>query len=138
MTTEKKRNKLYWIFKFLGVVISCALPVWAICEKFPLWREDYGTDHTVGVGAILIAIVIAIITRKTIFKFFAERLKLKHAPPIFVWIVLLIISYVMIFIADFIVDLTVVLWMGILGCAIGTVFTYIAENHFGKKDDSNG
>ena len=134
MTTDKKRNKYYWLFKIGSVVISCFFPIWSICEKFPVWKSVHGSTRSFGVGAILILIVIAIIFRKSVFQFFAERLKLKHAPPIFGWIVPLIIAYVLIFIGEFLKDLTKVLWMGLLGCAIGTVLTFIGENYFGKKE----
>jgi Na+-driven multidrug efflux pump len=52
-----------------------------------------------------------------------------------IWLVLLIISYVLIYINNFIKDLTVVFFMGLVGCAIGTVLTYIAENKFGEKKE---
>ena len=125
--TERKRKTLYWLFKVASVVISCALPIWAICERFPLWAEDYGTDHTIGVGIILIAIVLLIVFRKTVFDFIKEHFDLKHAPPLTVWLVLLVISYILIYIGDFMRDMTTVLWMGFVGCVIGTFLTYVSE-----------
>lgn len=136
--TDKKRNKIYWLLKIVGVLISCVFPIWTICEKFPVWKSGHGVGRSVGAGAILILIVIAVIFRKSVFQFIADRFKLKHAPPIFVWIVLLIVSYVLIFIGDFMRDLTTVLWMGMIGCAIGTLLTFIGENFFGKKENENG
>ena len=141
MTSERRNKLLYWVFKIGGIVISCFFPIWAVCEKFPIWSESYDTGRSVGVGAILILTVLIIIFRKSVFKFITDRFNLKHAPPLFVWLVLLIISYVLIYIGNFLKDLTTVLWMGMLGCAIGTFPTYIAENHFGKKeknDDGHG
>lgn len=135
MLTDKKRNKLYWLFKVGGVLISCLLPVWAICEKFPIWKTVHGTGRSVGVGAILSLIVIAIVFRKSVFNFFSERLKLNHAPPIMVWLILLIVSYLLIYLGRFLMDLNTVLWMGLIGCAIGTLLTFIAENYFGKKEE---
>jgi hypothetical protein len=133
--TEKKRKTLYWVFKIIGIVVSCLLPIWAICEKFPLWKVEYGTDRTVGAGGILILIVMLVIFRKTVFNFISDRLKLKHAPPLVVWLVMLVIAYVLTYINNFIQDLTTVFWMGLIGCAIGTVLTFIAENSYGKKDE---
>jgi hypothetical protein len=133
--TEKKRKTLYWVFKIIGIVVSCLLPIWAICEKFPLWKVEYGTDRTVGAGGILILIVMLVIFRKTVFNFINDRLKLKHAPPLVVWLVMLVIAYVLTYINNFIQDLTTVFWMGLIGCAIGTVLTFIAENSYGKKDE---
>lgn len=125
--TERKRKSLYWLFKALSVLISCAFPIWAICEKFPLWADLHGADRTVGIGIILIAIVLLIIFRKTVFDFIKDHLDLKHAPPITVWLVMLVVSYVLIYIGDVMRDMTTVLWMGFIGCAIGAFLTYISE-----------
>lgn len=141
MTVEKKRKIFYLIFKVSSILISCFFPIWAVCEKFPLWTVSNGTGRSVGVGAIIILIVLAIIFRKSVFKFISERLKLEHAPPLAVWFALIAVSYVLIFIGNFLRDLTTVLWMGMLGCAIGTLLTFIGENFFGEKenkDDGSG
>ena len=141
MTAERKNKILYLIFKIGGVIVACLVPIWAILEKFPVWVEFNGTERSVGVGAILILIVLSIIFRKAVFKFLSDRLKLDHAPPLAVWLILIVISYVLIFIGNFLRDLTTVLWMGMLGCALGTVLTFIGENYFRKKeknDDRNG
>lgn len=129
--TEKKRKTLYWVFKLLGIIVSCALPIWAICEKYPIWAGTHGTGRSVGVGVILSLIVLLIVFRRTVFDFVRDKLNLKHAPPIVVWLVLLVISYVMMYIGNFMRDLTTVLWMGLIGCAVGTFLTYISER-FGK------
>lgn len=133
----KKRKALYWIFKLLSVAISCALPIWAICEKFPLWTESHGSSRAVGVGIILILIVLVIVFRRTIFDFIVDKFKLKHAPPLLVWLVMLIISYVLIYIGNFMRDLNTVFWMGFIGCAIGTAITFIAENKFAKTEEDD-
>lgn len=134
--TDRKSKIFYWLFKVLGVVVSCAFPIWAILERFPVWSSTYGKKHTMGVGCILIAIVLFIIFRKSVFKFVKERFNLMHAPPIVVWIVMLIISYVLMYIGKFIYDLTPVFWMGLLGCGIGTLLTFIAESRFRKDKDN--
>lgn len=129
-----KRNKaFYWLFKILGVIVACALPVWGICEKFPLWTTAYGQGQSIGVGSILILIVVLMVFRKSVFKFVEEKLKLRHAPPIVAWLVLLVISYILLYIANFLKDLTTVLWLGVIGCGIGMVLTFIAENRHGKE-----
>lgn len=134
--TDKKRNRLYWLFKLLGVVVSCTLPIWAICEKFPIWQEDYGQAQSIGVGGILILFVLLIIFRKSVFNFIRDRLKLRHAPPLAVWIVMLIVAYSLLYINRFISDMVVVFWMGFIGCVIGTFLTFIAENRFRKERES--
>lgn len=135
--SEKKRNILYWVFKVSGIIISCLFPIWAICEKFPIWTETHGTSRTVGAGGILILIVILVIFRKTVFNFLRDRLKLNHAPPLFIWLVLIVISYILDYINKFIQDMTVVCWMGLIGCAIGNVITFIGESKFGKDEETD-
>jgi uncharacterized membrane protein len=50
-----------------------------------------------------------------------------------IWIVMLIISYVFLFLAQFLKDMTSIFWMGLLGSGIGTFLTFIAECAFGRK-----
>lgn len=136
--SNRKRKTFYWLFKLLSIVISCILPIWAIWEKFPIWTYTYGTTRSVGVGGILVLIVLLVIFRRSVFNFIRDKLKLRHAPPLVIWFVMLIISYILIYINNFINDLTTVFWMGLIGCAIGTVLTFIAEKRFGKKkEDKN-
>ena len=133
--TEQKRKRLYWLFKVLGVVISCAFPVAAIIEKFPIWTKEHGTEYSIGAGGVLILIVLLIIFRKSVFAFMRDRLNLKHAPPVVIWVVMLIVAYTLLFINKFIQDMTTIFWMGLVGCAIGTVLTYIAESRYRKKEN---
>lgn len=135
--TDRQRNILYWFFKLFGVIVACTLPIWAICEKFPVWTEQHGSGHSIGVGAVLILIVLLIIFRRTIFNFIRDRFNLEHAPPLAVWLVLLIVSYVMVYLGNVMEDMTTVFWMGFIGCGIGTFFTYIAENHFRVRETDN-
>ena len=132
---SEQSKKLYWTFKIASVLISCALPIWAICAKFPIWTEQSGAVRSVSAGVILIGIVIIIVFRKTVFDFIRDRLDIKHAPPLVIWLVFIVISYTFIYIADVMRDMNTIFWMGFLGCAIGTLFTYIAESRFGKKDN---
>ena len=60
MKSERKRKTIYAILKVLGVAISCFFPIWAILEKFPLWREHYGEGRSLSVGMILMLFVVAI------------------------------------------------------------------------------
>ena len=77
----QKKRKRYWFYKILSVLVSCAFPIWAIYEKFPVWTMTHGATRSVGAGGILCMIVILIVFRKSVFKFLADRLKLRHAPP---------------------------------------------------------
>ena len=76
---SQKKRKLYWFYKILSVIVSCAFPIWAIYEKFPLWTTIHGATRSVGAGSILCMIVILIVFRKSVFKFFADKL---FRPPI--------------------------------------------------------
>lgn len=124
--TARKRKALFWILKIAGILISCALPVWAICEKFPVWTVNHGTGCSVGVGLFLIAIVLIVVFRRTVFKFIEDHFDLRHAPPLMVWLVMLAVSYALVFLGEFMRDLTTVFWMGLIGCAIGTFLTYLS------------
>ena len=132
--TERKRKVLYWLFRILGIVVSCALPIIAILVKFPIWKESQGTGRTIGIGAILIGFVLLVIFRSTVFSFIAEKLDIKHAPPLVVWPILLLISYILIFIGNVIADMTTVFWMGFIGCAIGTLLTWLSDKYADKKE----
>ena len=135
--TERKRKFLYWFFKVLSVIVSCALPIWAICEKFPLWTETHGTGRSVGVGIILIGIVLIIIFRKTVFDFIRDHLDIQHAPPLLVWLVMLVISYILVYLGEVMRDMTTVFWMGFIGCVIGTFLTYLSERLGAKEVKPN-
>lgn len=135
--TEKKRKILYWCFKITSVLISCILPIWAILEKFPMWVEKNGTGNSVGAGLILSAIVLLIVFRKSVFNFIRDRVKLNNAPPIVIWIALLVCSYLLVWLSDVLKDMNIIFWMGLIGCGIGTILTFIAENAFGKKEKSD-
>ena len=136
--SEKNRKIKYWIFKVLSIIFSCGLPIYAVCEHFPIWKMSHGTVRSIGAGGIICLIVLLIIFRKSVFNFMRDKMKLQHAPPLAIWIIMLIVAYILTYINKFIQDLTTVFWMGLVGCAIGTMLTYIAENKYGKKEDSNG
>ena len=133
--TEKKRKSIYWGLKVLSIIVSCGLPIFAICEKYPIWTETHGAGRSAGVGAILAIIVLLIVFRKSVFDFVRDKVNLKHAPPVMVWFVLLIVSNVMVYIGNFMKDMTTVLWMGLIGCSIGTFITHLSNKFGGKSDE---
>lgn len=130
---QRRTKALFWVFKIASIIVSCAFPIWAICEKFPIWTVEHGTVRTVGVGVILISFVVLIIFRRTVFNFIRYHFKLQYAPPLTIWLVLIVISHMLVYIGEVMRDMTTVFWMGLIGCAIGTVFTFISE-HFRKKE----
>ena len=135
--SESKRNSLYWAFKILSILISCALPIWGICEKFPIWTENHGTARTVSVGLILICFVLLVVFRRTVFNFIRDKLNLRHAPPLTIWVVLLIISYILVYIGEVMKDMTTIFWLGFIGCCIGTFFTFLSERFKKQEAVSN-
>ena len=136
--SEKKRVIKYWTLKVFSVIISCLLPMYAVWEHFPIWTVNHGAAKSIGAGGIICLVVFVVIFRKSVFNFLKDKAKLEHAPPMLGWIVMLIISYVILYISNFIQDLTTVFWMGLIGCFIGTGITWVAENKYGKKEkDTN-
>ena len=133
--TSRKRNFFYWLFKISSIIISCAFPIWAIYERYPIWITEHGASRSIGAGGILIIAVVLIIFRRTIFDFLRDRFNLKHAPPLFVWLALIAVSYTLMFIGTLLYDVTNILWMGFIGCAIGTLLTFVAENYFRQEKE---
>ena len=133
MTKQKKRKICRYSFKFTSMLFSCGLPLFAIYEHFPLWAESHGSAHSLGSGAIIAGIVLLVIFRSTVFSYLKEKFEGKHAPPITIWAILLAVVYILIYINKFLIDLTTVLWMGLLGCAIGNALTYIADHKFKEE-----
>jgi hypothetical protein len=136
--SEKNRKIWYGAFKVMSVLVSCLFPIYAVYEHFPFWIAKTGTPRAVGSGLIISLIVIALVFRKTVFDYIKKKAKLENAPPLLVWLVLIIITYVLEYISVFLSDLSVVLWMGFVGCLIGSGLTYIAESRFGKKEETDG
>lgn len=134
MTANNKRALLYWLFKVASVLVSVALPILAVLEKYPLWKEEHGVIRSVGSGGIMIIVVVLVVFRRTVFDFIRDHLSLKHAPPITVWIVMICVTHLLVFIGEVMRDMSIVFWMGLLGCAIGTILTYISERF---KETSN-
>lgn len=130
---EQKRKLLFWTFKLLSILVSCALPIWGICEKFPIWTENHGAGRTIGAGVILIFMVLVIVFRRAVFAFVKDKLKLHHAPPVTIWLIFLIISYIFVFLGDVMKDMTTVFWLGSIGSAIGTVLTFVSEQFKAKE-----
>ena len=135
--TVKKRKLLYFITKFMSVFVSCALPMRAVVEHFPIWTASHGITRSVGTGGILCLVIAATVFRKSVFAYLRDRLRLRHAPPLAVWLAMLAVSYLMIYITPFVRDLTAVFWFGLLGCAVGTALTFVAEHFFTERREKD-
>lgn len=131
----KKNNAIYWVLKAASIIVACALPLWGIFEKFPLWVDNYGSTRSIGTGALLGIIVLLVVFRRTIFNFLKEKWKLKYAPPFTIWIVMLVVIYILMFVGKFLYDMTTICWMGLIGSALGGVITFIGENFFREEKD---
>lgn len=136
--TTRKRNFIYWLLKVTSIIVSCAFPIWAIYERFPLWETVHGTSYSVGVGGILALFVVLFIFRRTVFNFMRDKLNLKHAPPLLGWLIMIALAYTLLFVGKFLQDITAICWMGLIGCAIGTLMTFIAENFVRVEKNDNG
>ena len=138
MLTPNKRKAWRFTLKVVSLMISLGMPLYAIYEHFPIWVETHGSTHSLGSGVIIAGIIALIIFKSTVCSWLKEKLQGKHAPPIVIWIVMLIICYMLAYISKFLVDLTVILWMGLIGCAIGNVLNLIADHKFGEVEEDDG
>ena len=130
----KKSKAIYYLLKMASVIVACALPLWGIFEKYPLWVDTHGSARSMGVGGLLGIIVLLVIFRRTVFGWLKEKWKLKYAPPITGWIAMIIVSYTLMFVGKFLYDITTICWMGLIGSAIGGALTFIGENFFGGEE----
>lgn len=134
MKKPSKNNIFYWLLKGGGIAISAALPLWVVLEKFPVWVETQGTARSIGTGGIIGTIIVLVIFRKTIIGYLKEKLKVSHTPPMTIWIVCLAITYGLMFIVKFLYDISIVLWMGLIGSVVGAMLTFAGETFFGEED----
>lgn len=134
MKLKTKRNLIYWLFKGGGMGISAALPLWVVLEKFPLWVDTHGVARSIGAGGIIGIIVVLVIFRKTVMGYLKEKFKLSHTPPMTIWIICLVITYGLMTLVKFLYDLSLVLWMGLIGSIVGTLLTLAGETLFGEEE----
>ena len=130
---KKKSKAIYYLFKIASILVACALPMWGILAKYPLWVDTHGSARSIGVGGLLGIIILLIIFRRTVFSFLKEKWKLKYAPPITVWIATIIVAYTLMFVSKFLYDITTICWMGLIGSSLGGVLTFVGENFFGEE-----
>lgn len=131
--TDTKRKRLYWLFKILSIVAAAGLPMYAIFDHFPIWSEQ-GAGRTSVTAIILLGITMLVVFRRSVFNFIRDKFNLKYAPPITIWAVFLLGSYVMEYIAGVISDMNTVFWFGLIGAALGMLFTYISEKYNVSKE----
>ena len=123
--TESKRKRLYWAFKIASVLVAVGLPLYAICDHFPVWVESPGRASVTSV--LLIGFTLIVVFRRSVFMFIRDKLNLKYAPPIAIWPVLIVCSYALEYISNLISDMNTVFWYGFIGAALGMLFTFISN-----------
>ena len=128
-----KSNIIYYCFKVASIAVACALPLWGVIDKFPIWVETHGTGRSIGTGGLIGIIILLVIFRRTVFNFLKDKWKMRYAPPITIWIAMIVVSYMLMYVSKFLLDITTVFWMGLIGCALGGVLTFIGENFFGEE-----
>ena len=126
--TDTKRKRLYWLFKILSILTAVGLPLYAIFDHFPVWKEQ-GAGRTSVTAVILIGITLIVVFRRSVFEFIRDKFNLKYAPPITIWAVFLLGSYIMEYIASVLSDMNIVFWFGLAGAALGMFFTYLSERY---------
>lgn len=136
--SQKKRKFWYAFFKIIGLIIACGMPIYSIGEYFPIWTEEFGSARSLGSGAIIAGIVLLVIFKSTVFSWIKEKLAGKHAPSPTIWIVALVVCYILVYINKFLIDLISILWMGLIGCVLGNMFNFIADNKFGEVEGNDG
>ena len=135
-----KNNARYWIFKVASVIVSCAFPLWALYERYPVWFAFGEKKVFFGAGGIVAVLVVLFVMRKSVFGFLREKLKLRYAPPFIGWLFPMFLGYAIIYINSYAYDVVHVSKMGLIGGAIGMGITFIAENFLkvNKEEVNNG
>lgn len=131
--TENKRKRLYWGFKIASVLVAVGLPLYAICDHFPVWVEYNTPGRTSITASILIGFTVLVVFRRAVFKFLKEKFNLKYAPPITIWAAPIIATYILEYISQVLADMNVVFWYGFIGAAVGMLLTFISEK-FKEKE----
>ena len=127
MRARTKKRLTLLSFKGASIAVSAGMPIWAILEKFPLWREEAGALQTLGIGGVMIVAVSVITFKKTVFNYLKEKTGMKSAPPLAIWAVLLFVSFALSALADAMSDMRTVFVAGIVGSGIGTALNFIGE-----------
>ena len=122
--------------QIMSFVISAAVPIVVIWQKFPGWVHDVPAYKQVGFGAILAVLVLVGTFHKTVFRTIREKLGITSVPPVIGWAVGWGVFEFLTRAVRFLVDMRVVCFAGLIGCAIGmacsAVSTWIYPD--GKKD----
>jgi hypothetical protein len=100
----------------LSVICFFAPVVWAIWDKFPLWRAQGGGGLAIGSGVVIVCAIVYMTFKNYITEFAREMFGTISAgiSLIFLWFGLSIVMYAFASLATMLNDLsTVFLWAGI-------------------------
>lgn len=140
MTTRRIKAAIAALYS-LSVICFFAPVVWAIWDKFPLWRSQGGGGLAIGSGVVIIGVVLYMTFKRYITAFVAEKLGTLSAgiALVFLWYGIAIALYAVASLATMLNDLsTVFLWAGI-GATAGVALQFWArclKNRI-KEDDTN-
>jgi hypothetical protein len=113
----------------LSVICFFAPVVWAIWDKFPLWRSQGGGGLAIGSGVVIVCVVVYMTFKKYITAIAAEKLGTLSAGValVLLWFGLAIALYAVASLATMLNDLsTVFLWAGI-GATAGVALQFWAK-----------
>lgn len=107
-----------WMFDILGIICCIVPPAACTCAYFPLWRETVGDWQMVGGAAVILSIIAFIVLSKYV------KMRFKTPSPVVIALALWLSSEV---VCKIINQLRVItLWM-FIGCAVGAVFFWLAD-----------
>ena len=114
--TARKIKAVVAALYTLAVICFFAPVVWAIWDKFPLWRSQGGGGLAIGSGVVIVCVVVYMTFKRYITAFASEKLGTISAgiALVFLWFGLAIALYAVASLATMLNDLsTVFLWAGI-------------------------
>lgn len=127
-----KTSLKYWTCILLSFGFAAGIPLVAVFKKFPLWREVASPALTIGAGGVIAIIVVALCFGKILFPAIKKKLGITSTPAVFFWLFGLIAVEILSRINTFMTDIKGVILAGLVGSAIGWVFS-LASVHYDRK-----
>lgn len=134
----------YWILQIAAFLVAVIPPVWAVCEKLPVWRVRYGTAQTFGFGLVILLVVLLVVFRKTLLVLvrgwldvlcdkIKEKTGIVHIPPmlslVLTWATALLVVVALIPVVSglyvILVDLKGIFMAGLVGAGLGWLLSLI-------------
>ena len=134
--TEKSKRIWYISLQIASFLISAGVPIVVIWQKFPNWVKCVPMYKQIGYGAVLAVLVLIGTFHKTVFRTIREKLGITSVPPVIGWAVAWGIFEFLTRAVKFLVDMRVVCFAGLIGCAIGMACSAISVMIYpkGKKE----